>query len=135
MPGVVAAATVPRPSDRVRPCGVRTTRARAGPRPHCGNPIAAVAARRGLAFYALDAIEVEYEPLPPIGSIDDAVSRPEPRIHDYVEPELHNLVRMSSATGEGSSADRVSRDRFFYGGGDTHSADHCRGRRFGPSKS
>src|SRR5437870_13644024 len=49
-----------------------------------GDPVAAVAAvDEDAAFDALARIEVEYEPLPPIGSIEEAVARPSPRIHDY----------------------------------------------------
>src|SRR5215468_8885397 len=49
-----------------------------------GDPVAAVAAvDEDAAFDALDAIEVEYEPLPTIGSIEEAAATPSPRIHDY----------------------------------------------------
>ena len=60
-----------------------------------GDAIAAVAAiDEDAAFDALDAIEVEYDPLPPIGSIDEAVERPEPRIHDYGDQgNFHKLAR------------------------------------------
>ncbi|HEX9611843.1 MAG TPA: hypothetical protein VF978_08120, partial [Gemmatimonadales bacterium] len=49
-----------------------------------GDPVAAVAATsEEAATAALDLIEVEYEPLKAIASAEDAVTHPEPRIHDY----------------------------------------------------
>src|SRR5207249_9712140 len=49
-----------------------------------GDPVAAVAAiDEDTAFDALDLIEVEYERLQTIGSIEEALKRTEPRIHDY----------------------------------------------------
>ena len=85
-----------------------------------GDAIAAVAAvDEDTAFDALDAIEVEYEPLPPIGSIDEAVARPEPRIHDYGDRgNFHKLVSMEFGDTERgfAEADRVYEDLFFYEG-------------------
>src|SRR5262245_28955824 len=49
-----------------------------------GDPVAAVAAvDEDAAFEALDRIIVDYEPLPPIGSIDDGLAPAETPIHDY----------------------------------------------------
>src|SRR5947207_1414536 len=49
-----------------------------------GDPVAAIAAiDEDTAFDAMDLIEVEYEPLKSISSIDDALSTDEPRIHQY----------------------------------------------------
>src|SRR4029453_3257175 len=46
---------------------------------YVGDPVAAVAAiDEDAAFDALDSIEVDYEPLPPIGSIGEATPRPGP---------------------------------------------------------
>ncbi|MDQ5857923.1 MAG: molybdopterin-dependent oxidoreductase [Acidobacteriota bacterium] len=85
-----------------------------------GDAIAAVAAvDEDAAFDALAAIEVEYEPLPPIGSIDEAVARPEPRIHDYGDQgNFHKLVSMEFGDTERgfAEADRVYEDLFFYEG-------------------
>jgi CO/xanthine dehydrogenase Mo-binding subunit len=85
-----------------------------------GDPIAAVAAvDEDTAFAALAAIEVEYESLPPIGSIDDAVASPEPRIHDYGDAgNFHKLVAMEFGDTEKgfAEADRVYDDLFFYEG-------------------
>ena len=85
-----------------------------------GDAIAAVAAiDEDSAFDALDAIVVEYEPLPPIGSIDEAIARPEPRIHDYGDRgNFHKLVSMEFGDTEGgfAEADRLYEDLFFYEG-------------------
>src|SRR5215510_7840586 len=49
-----------------------------------GDPVAAVAALdEETAEAALKLIEVDYEILPPLMSIDDALAKPEHRIHDY----------------------------------------------------
>jgi 4-hydroxybenzoyl-CoA reductase alpha subunit len=104
---------------------------------YVGDPVAAVAAvDEDAAFDALDAIDVEYEPLPPIGSIDDAVAHPEPRIHDYGDQgNFHKLVSMEFGdTGKGfAAADRVYEDLFFYEGS-THIPleQHAAVADFGP---
>src|SRR5918912_975899 len=47
-----------------------------------GDPVAAVAAvDEDTAFDAMNLIEVEYEPLPVVSSIEEAVETDEPRIH------------------------------------------------------
>ena len=57
-----------------------------------GDPVAAIAAvDEDVATEALDLIDVEYEPLPTITSIQDAFDKPEPRIHEY--SELGNIHR------------------------------------------
>src|ERR1700693_49859 len=88
-----------------------------------GDPVAAIAAvNEDTAVEALDAIEVEYEPLRPIASIDDAVANPSPRIHDYGDGgNFHKLVAMEFGdTEEGfARADRVYDNLFFYEG-NTH---------------
>ncbi|HEU5250217.1 MAG TPA: molybdopterin cofactor-binding domain-containing protein [Thermoanaerobaculia bacterium] len=87
---------------------------------YVGDPVAAVAAvDEDAALEALDAIEVEFEALPPIGSIDDAVANPEPRIHDYGDAgNFHKLVSMEFGDTEKgfAEADRVYDDLFFYEG-------------------
>jgi 4-hydroxybenzoyl-CoA reductase alpha subunit len=104
---------------------------------YVGDPVAAVAAiDEDAAFDALEAIEVEYEPLPPFGSIDDAVSRPEPRIHDYGDGgNFHKLVSMEFGDTEKgfAGADRVYDDLFFYEGS-THLPleQHAAVADFGP---
>ncbi|HKF43756.1 MAG TPA: molybdopterin cofactor-binding domain-containing protein [Thermoanaerobaculia bacterium] len=102
-----------------------------------GDPVAAVAAvDEDTAFDALDAIQVEYEPLPPIASIEDAVAKPSPRIHDYGDGgNFHKLVSMEfGEVEEGfSRAERVYDDLFFYEG-NTHIAleQHAAVADYGP---
>ena len=49
-----------------------------------GDPVAAIAALdEDIAFEAMDLIEVEYEPLKPLATIEDALKTEDPRIHDY----------------------------------------------------
>src|SRR5215471_11306930 len=102
-----------------------------------GDPVAAVAAvDEDTAFDALDAIQVEYEPLPPIASIEDAVAKPSPRIHDYGDGgNFHKLVSMAfGEVEEGfSRAERVYDDLFFYEG-NTHIAleQHAAVADYGP---
>jgi 4-hydroxybenzoyl-CoA reductase alpha subunit len=104
---------------------------------YVGDPIAAVAALdEDAAFEALDLIEVDYEPLPPIGSIDDAVTHAEPRIHDYGDAgNFHKLLSMEFGDTEKgfAEADRVYEDLFFYEGS-THLPleQHAAVADFGP---
>ena len=104
---------------------------------YVGDPIAAVAAiDEDAAFDALDAFEVEYEPLAPFGSIDDAIASAEPRIHDYGDGgNFHKLVSMEFGdTAKGfARADRVYDDLFFYEGS-THLPleQHAAVADFGP---
>lgn len=88
-----------------------------------GDPVAAVAAvDEDAAFDALGLIEIEYEPLLPIGSIEEAIANPLPRIHDYGDQgNFHKLVSMEFGdTEEGfTRADRIYEDLFFYEG-NTH---------------
>lgn len=102
-----------------------------------GDPIAAVAARdEEAAADALAAIEVEYEELTPIGSIEEAVTTPEPRIHDYGDLDnFHKLVSMEFGDVEAglARAHRVYDDLYFYEG-NTHLAleQHAALADFGP---
>ncbi len=90
-----------------------------------GDPVAAVAAvSEEIATAAVDLIEVEYEELPTIASPEEALSVPEPRIHDYgPEGNLHKLISLEFGdVGEAlSDADLVREDLFFYEG-NTHLA-------------
>jgi 4-hydroxybenzoyl-CoA reductase alpha subunit len=102
-----------------------------------GDPVAAVAALdEDSALEALEAIEVEYEPLAAVGSIEEAVARPEPRIHDYGDlGNFHKLVSMEfGRVEEGfARAHRVYEDLFFYEG-NTHLPleQHAAVADFGP---
>jgi len=88
-----------------------------------GDPVAAVAAiDEDVAFDAMNLIEVEYEPLDTISSIDDAVLIDEPRIHDYGDSgNIHKKVSLEFGNvDEGfAEADLVREDTFFYEG-NTH---------------
>src|SRR5512143_3654479 len=102
-----------------------------------GDPVAAVAAiDEDTAFDALDAIEVEYEPLPPISSIEQAAATPSPGIHDYGDGgNCHKLVSMEFGDTEAgfARADRIYDDLFFYEG-NTHIAleQHAAVADYGP---
>jgi 4-hydroxybenzoyl-CoA reductase alpha subunit len=88
-----------------------------------GDPVAAVAAvDEDTAFDAMNLIEVEYEPLPTIASIEEAVEVAEPRIHSYGDHgNIHKLVNLEFGdTEEGfAEADLIREDVFFYEG-NTH---------------
>jgi 4-hydroxybenzoyl-CoA reductase alpha subunit len=88
-----------------------------------GDPVAAVAAiDEDVAFDAMNLIEVEYEPLDTITSIDDAVLIDEPRIHDYGDGgNIHKKVSLEFGNVEEgfAEADLVREDTFFYEG-NTH---------------
>ena len=88
-----------------------------------GDPVAAVAAvDEDTAFDAMNLIEVEYEPLNTISSIEEAVLIDEPRIHDYGDVgNVHKKVSLEFGNlDEGfSEADLVREDVFFYEG-NTH---------------
>src|SRR3989442_105782 len=86
--------------------------------------IAAVAAtEEEIAAAACDAIEVEYEVLEPVMSIEAALQTPkDERIQDYGGPNnVHKLVALEFGDVEGgfSRADHVREDVFFFQG-NTH---------------
>jgi 4-hydroxybenzoyl-CoA reductase alpha subunit len=88
-----------------------------------GDPVAAVAAiDEDVAFDAMNLIEVEYEPLNTISSIEEAVLIDEPRIHDYGDGgNVHKKVSLEFGNLEEgfAEADLVREDVFFYEG-NTH---------------
>ena len=88
-----------------------------------GDPVAAVAAiDEDTAFDAMNLIEVEYEPLNTISSIDEAILIDEPRIHEYGdEGNIHKKVSLEFGNVEDgfALADLVREDTFFYEG-NTH---------------
>lgn len=90
-----------------------------------GDPVAAVIAdTEDQAFAALDLIEVDYEPLTTISSPEEALSTPEPRIHDYGDQgNLHKVVAFDFGDVDEAlaSADQVFEDVFYYEG-NTHLA-------------
>lgn len=90
---------------------------------YIGDPVAAVAAvDEDTAFEALDRIQVEYETLQSILSIEEAIQRPEPRIHDYGdEGNVHKKVALEFGDMEAGwrEAEHTREDVFFYEG-NTH---------------
>jgi 4-hydroxybenzoyl-CoA reductase alpha subunit len=88
-----------------------------------GDPVAAVAAiDEDTAFEAMNLIEVDYEPLEQIASIEEALRVSEPRIHEYgIEGNIHKKVSLEFGDVEEgfAEADLVREDVFFYEG-NTH---------------
>lgn len=88
-----------------------------------GDPVAAVAAvDEDTAFDAMNLIEVEYEPLTPIATIDEALNVAEPRIHEYGDGgNIHKKVSLEFGDMEEgfAEADLIREDTFFYEG-NTH---------------
>src|SRR5256714_2992185 len=88
-----------------------------------GDPVAAVAAiDEDTAFDAMNLIEVEYEKLQTITSIEEAIRIDEPRIQDYGDGgNVHKKVHLEFGDlDEGfAEADLVREDVFFYEG-NTH---------------
>ncbi|HLG17472.1 MAG TPA: molybdopterin cofactor-binding domain-containing protein [Blastocatellia bacterium] len=85
-----------------------------------GDPVAAVAALdEDAAFQALDVIEVDYEPLETIASIEEALATDEPRIHEYGDGgNVHKRVSLEFGdTEQGfAEADLIREDVLFYEG-------------------
>ena len=90
-----------------------------------GDPVAAVAATsEEIATEAANLIEVEYEPLPTIATAEEAIGKPEPRIHDYGPAgNFHKTVSFEFGNVDEAfaEADLVREDLFFYEGS-THIA-------------
>ena len=88
-----------------------------------GDPVAAIAAiDEDVAFDAMNLIEVEYEPLDTISTIDEAVLIDQPRIHEYGDGgNVHKKVSLEFGDVEEgfAEADLVREDTFFYEG-NTH---------------
>ena len=88
-----------------------------------GDAVAAVAAvDEETAERATELIEVEYEPLRPLMSIEDSLEHPEVRIHEYGDrPNVHKAVSLQFGDVEGAfaAADLVREDVFYFEG-NTH---------------
>jgi 4-hydroxybenzoyl-CoA reductase alpha subunit len=88
-----------------------------------GDPVAAVAAiDEDVAFDAMNLIEVEYERLNTISSIEEAIMIDDPLIHEYGDAgNIHKKVSLEfGEVEEGfAEADLVREDIFFYEG-NTH---------------
>ena len=98
---------------------------------YVGEPVAAVAAvDEDTAFDALQLIDVVYEPLPPILTIQDALRDDLPKLHDHskhanVFKDVH--LEFGDVGGGFAAAEHVRDDWFFYDGNthapiETHSA-------------
>ncbi|HTO87865.1 MAG TPA: molybdopterin cofactor-binding domain-containing protein [Thermoanaerobaculia bacterium] len=104
---------------------------------YVGDPVAAVAAvDEDAASDALAAIDVEYEPLPPVGTIEEGLRPASTPLHDYGDSgNIHKLVSMEFGhTDDGfARADRIYEDLFFYEGS-THLPleQHAAVADFGP---
>src|SRR5919106_1109391 len=88
-----------------------------------GDPVAAVAAvDEETAERATELIDVDYEPLPALMSVEASLAHPEVRIHEYGDgPNVHKNVSLKFGDVEGglAGADLVREDVFFYEG-NTH---------------
>ena len=88
-----------------------------------GDPVAAVAALdEETAEAALALVAVDYEVLPPLMSIDEALRRPDARIHDYgPRGNVHKEVSFDfgDVAAGFAEADHVREDTFFFEG-NTH---------------
>jgi 4-hydroxybenzoyl-CoA reductase alpha subunit len=104
-----------------------------------GDPVAAVAAiDEDVAFEAMNLIEVEYERLNTISSIEEAILIEEPRIHEYGdEGNIHKKVSLEFGNVDDgfALADLVREDTFFYEG-NTHlpMEQHAAVGNFDPDK-
>jgi 4-hydroxybenzoyl-CoA reductase alpha subunit len=102
-----------------------------------GDPVAAVAALdEDTAEEALSLIDVDYEVLGPVMSIDEALARPAPRIHEYgPHGNVHKEVSFDFGDVEQgfAEADHVREDTFFFEG-NTHlpMEQHAAVAAFGP---
>jgi 4-hydroxybenzoyl-CoA reductase subunit alpha len=90
---------------------------------HVGDPIVAVAATtEDAAHEAALAVAIDYEVLPTIASVEEAIATPEPQLHDYADQgNLHKLLAMEFGDVEAgfAEAERIFDDLFFYDG-NTH---------------
>ena len=88
-----------------------------------GDPVVAVAAvTEDAAYEAALKVRVEYETLPTISSVEEALATPEPRMHEYGDHgNIHKVVSMTFGEVEKGfeEADEIFEDVFFYEG-NTH---------------
>lgn len=87
---------------------------------YIGEPVAAVAAvDERTAERACELIEVEYEPIKPLLTLEDALAPNAERIHDWTRtPNAHKIVSLEFGDVEAAfgRADLVREDTFFYEG-------------------
>ncbi len=88
-----------------------------------GDPVVAVAAQsEDQAHEAALAVRIEYESLPTIATVQEAIDTPAPQLHDYADSgNLHKLLSMEfGALDDGfAAADEIFEDTVFYEG-NTH---------------
>lgn len=90
---------------------------------YVGDPVAAVAAvDEETAERALEFIDVDYEPLPAIMSIQEALARQDVRIHDYGDgPNIHKMVSLEFGdVAEGFAEAAYAREDVFFFEGSNH---------------
>ncbi|HKC96393.1 MAG TPA: molybdopterin cofactor-binding domain-containing protein, partial [Methylomirabilota bacterium] len=88
-----------------------------------GDPVAAVAAvDEETAEQACRLIDVDYEPLPALMSIFDALARPETRIHEYGDgPNVHKNVALQFGDVDAAlEASHLVREDVFFFEGNNH---------------
>jgi 4-hydroxybenzoyl-CoA reductase subunit alpha len=88
-----------------------------------GDAVAAVAAvDEETAERATELIEVEYEPLRPLMSIEESLAHPDVRIHEYGDgPNVHKAVSLQFGDVEAAFAEAdLVREDVFYFEGNTH---------------
>ena len=80
---------------------------------YAGQPVALVVAESAAeAQDALDALRVEYEPLPAVASLEDALSADGPRVHPGGNVASRFTQRVGDPAGELARAPVVLRERF-----------------------
>ncbi len=88
-----------------------------------GDPVVAVAAlTEDQAYEAALAVEIEYESLETISTVEEAIANPEPRIHDYGdEGNLHKKLAMEFGNVDAgfAEADEIFEDTLYFEG-NTH---------------
>ncbi len=88
-----------------------------------GDPVAAVAAvDEETAERAAELIEVEYDPLKALMSIEESLGNPEVRIHEYGDgPNVHKAVSLQFGDVEAAfAASHLIREDVFFFEGNTH---------------
>jgi 4-hydroxybenzoyl-CoA reductase subunit alpha len=88
-----------------------------------GDPVAAVAAvDEETAEAACRLVDVQYEPLPALMSIQDSLAHPEVRIHEYGDgPNVHKNVALQFGDVEAAfAASHLVREDVFHFEGNTH---------------
>jgi carbon-monoxide dehydrogenase large subunit len=80
---------------------------------YAGQPVALVVAETAVqAVDALDALRVDYEPLPAVASLDEALRPGAPRVHPQGNVAARFTQRVGDVTSALAGADLVLRERF-----------------------